>query len=486
MEKLDKVENKNQFYFNNVNIDIENVTKELSKHMRNKLYYTNEQFRTFNKIKITDDWSTKNLRETVFISCVFENANLRCTGLAGSIFKETTFLLGNYIDTNFQSCDFRNCNFENATLKYTSFNKSVFIDTNFNNCLLESVSMCDCRFVRCTFNNCKWTIRIENTLFKDSIIKDTSFRSMNFEFSTFENIHTENIKLPFPTIPFIYGGLTYLSTTDDNVSITSAIHESGISKDEYLRNCLKNLEQYYNYTQNFFPLSNILIAKKHYEQALICISKGLELSILIRKFRMLINYCKLLKYIPTITTDTRQELYIRLMNNISIANLDVFEQENLGLYLPQVTSILVEDSMNEKISVFFNTNIERNEINKIAILYSIIDDLLNNYCTYSIQLRHNSPLNVFLQIFSNRENIEIIIATLNVVFLGIQAGSAIHSNAMQKELKSNVKDESKILINDIKSTMDKRKEKAHKSIIQNKIKINNYSINFNGDVHIHK
>ena len=68
------------------------------------------------------------------------------------------------------------------------------------------------------------------------------------------------------------------------------------------------------------------------------------------------------------------------------------------------------------------------------------------YLFYTVKAQFS--LNVFLQIFSNRENIEIIIATLNVVFLGIQAGSAIHSNALQKELKSNIKDESKILIND--------------------------------------
>ena len=153
MNEISAIEKRLQMDFDVENIDIESVSQRLTEHMRNKLYYTVNQFRSYRGCKISEDFSTKNLRETVFVNCTFDNANLSKTGLAGSIFEKTTFLSSDYTDTNFQSSDFRNCIFTNIELCHTLFNKSVFINTCFYNCIFTSVSMCDCRFVGCTFDN---------------------------------------------------------------------------------------------------------------------------------------------------------------------------------------------------------------------------------------------------------------------------------------------------------------------------------------------
>lgn len=482
MNNID-IQQSEQDYFNIERIDIDNVANALSSHMRNKLYFNPSPFRTFKEANISDNFSTKNLRETIFVSCTFKDSDLAGTGLAGSVFNKVTFGEGNYNNTNFHSSDFRDCTFKNCHLLNTSFDKSVFWQTHFHNCNLDNVSMCDCKFINCSFSECTWTVRLENTLFKDSKIKKTLFRNMNFEFATFDNIHLEDLKLPFPTIPYIYGGLTYLANTQDSIRITSQTNKLGISKEEYLK-CIEKLESYYIYTQNYFPLSNILISQHKYKRALICIFKGMELSVIIRRFRMLPNYCKLLAYIPNADVHIRQQLYMDLLGCISNANLKEFEQDNLSLYLSQVSSMLLNDSIHNSITVFLDTNIEGNDSNKIAILYKLIDDLFSGICIYSIQLRHNSPITALIHFFADPSNAQLIISTIQTVILGIQTAAVVYSAKLQKEAnkKSTEIEPIKSEPEDIKE----RKERAENIIQENNIIFKNSSITFNGEVHIYK
>ena len=179
-------------------------------------------------------------------------------------------------------------------LEYTRMNKSSFYDTVFKDCVFNSVSMNDAIFEKCQFINCTWTLSIENTIFKDTLLDTVIFKEMNFEFATFENIKSNNVKFPFPTIPFIYNGLTYISTTSDDIRITSAQKKDGLTANEYL-NYIKDLKDFYTATQNYFPLVNILISQKEYKKAFNALVLGLKLSIQIRAFRMLKYYCKQLK-----------------------------------------------------------------------------------------------------------------------------------------------------------------------------------------------
>ena len=117
--------------------------------------------------------------------------------------------------------------------------------------------MNDVIFTDCNFIDCKWVpIAIKNTVFKNTVLQNVKFKSMNFEFSTFDNIKLDRVTLPFPTIPYIFNGLNYLKNTSDIVRITSAKSQNGISIDEYFQ-ILDDLEKFYKFTNNYFPLTNI-------------------------------------------------------------------------------------------------------------------------------------------------------------------------------------------------------------------------------------
>lgn len=395
-------------------IELETIATRLSANMKNKFFFNQEPYKAHDSVRIIENYEGKNLRQSYFKSCLFDGANLKKTGLAGSVFFDCSFKPCLFIDTNLQSCDFRSCRFESVELEYTRMNKSSFYDTVFKDCVFNSVSMNDAIFEKCQFINCTWTLSIENTIFKDTLLDTVIFKEMNFEFATFENIKSNNVKFPFPTIPFIYNGLTYISTTSDDIRITSAQKKDGLTANEYL-NYIKDLKDFYTATQNYFPLVNILISQKEYKKAFDALVLGLKLSIQIRAFRMLKYYCKQLKYINNVSIHQRQNLYFFILNEISRCDLQEFEKNALNLYLPEVKDLLYYQGQNKRLQILLDTNIKENDFDKISILMFSLDRFLKNKCTYSLELRHNSPFQGLLDILTDAEKIDIILKGLTII-----------------------------------------------------------------------
>lgn len=449
------------------------LSAELTEHMRNKLYFNPTPLKVNNGVKINGNYETKNLRQSFFKQCEFENVNYYDAGLAGSLFVESIFMESNFTNTNFQSCDFRTCDFNGIKtgLNYTRFSKSIFSDTTFNDCIFNGVLMNDTIFDNCTFTNCEWIpVSIENAVFKNTTLDNLIFKSMNFEFSTFDGIVLNNVKLPFPTIPYIFNGLNYLVKTTDNVRITSAKYKDGITVEQYLEN-LDKLRKFYTYTHNYFPLTNILICKNMHDEAFASTLNGINLSIELRRFRMLKNYCKQLSYINNITMHDRQSLYRYILDKISKVDLMDFEYSNLKNYLPEVRQILLDDFREQKLEISLSSNIETDDAKKIPILINIIDDILKDKCEYSIEMRHNSPWDFFVQVFTDPNNISLILNAITLVFTAVQTKIAL--NQIQKESKD-------------KSIKHDEIEKYRTVLIENNIVITNLTINNNGNIHVNK
>ena len=434
MNELEKILQDTEGFFFVNDEEAKKLSIKLTEHMNNKLYYNPTPLKVNNGVLINADYSTKNLRQSFFQECTFDGVNYQDSGLAGSLFLDSEFHESNLVNTNFQSCDFRNCQFKNIAegLKYTRFSKSIFTNSSFDNCVFNGTLMNDTIFTDCSFTDCSWIpVAIENTIFKNTVLQNVKFKSMNFEFSTFDNIRLDNVKLPFPTIPYIYNGLNYLVSTSDNVKITSAKKKDGLTIDEYLEQ-LDNLCAFYKYTHNYFPLTNILICKRMYKEAFASVITGINFSIELRRFRMLRNYCKQLKYINDIAMHERQALYSYILDKISKMNFQKFEYENLNTYLPEVRQILLDDLSKEKLELSLSTNIEGEDTKKLSILLEVVERLLQGKCEYSIELRHNSPWDVFLTIFSDTSNISLIITAFTLLCTAKQTKIAIQQAKLNK------------------------------------------------------
>ncbi|OON96038.1 MAG: hypothetical protein ATN36_06750 [Epulopiscium sp. Nele67-Bin005] len=429
--------------------DIKNVTKRLTKHMNNKEYYRIQTEPTFQDGNIPKDFEFegKNLRELNFKNCTFENISCTKTGFSGSIFYKCNFYITlpmtkemMYNDTNFSSCYFIEGNFKDLCLNNTRFNESIFTDTNFKNCTFDSVSMTGCKFINCSFENCIWdSLYLENAIFKNCHINSTKFKKMNFEFVTFDNIELENVILPFPTIPFIFGGLQYLISNKDNtdkkISISSATTKKGISIEEYLLN-IPDLIAYYTEKKSFFPLIILKLATQASNDAneiQNLLEEGLLATIKNSQFRMIKNYCKLINFIPIEKPSFKQELYFKVIKEIQS-----FNHIQKEIFSPEISALQnsLLGSTNLSTTIYFETDIEHTQIEKIATLYQAIDNALDKKCYYKIQLMHNSPIAAFIEIstFISENPVEIF-QSLEAIFnkgLVVLAGAYYLSEAVAK------------------------------------------------------
>ena len=73
-----------------------------------------------------------------------------------------------------------------------------------------------------------------------------------------------------------------------------------------------------------------------YKEAFASVINGINLSIELRRFRMLRNYCRQLNYIENISIHDRQSLYRHILNKVYDMHFQDFEYENLNNYLPEM------------------------------------------------------------------------------------------------------------------------------------------------------
>ena len=464
------------------------ASAELSRHMKNPFFFNPDPYIVHREVRFNGAYRTKNLRQLFFDSCIFENADFYQAGLAGSSFVSCSFSPCNFYDTNFQSCDFRNCNFSNIEFKYTRFNKSILRNVEFYNCKFTSVSFNDAVFDSCKFINCEWhPISIENAIFRNTLLQKLIIRNMNFEFATFENIKTIDVKLPFPTIPFIFKGLNYIAETSDNIRLTSAENPNGITAKEYLDN-IPNMITFFKGTLNYFPLVNIFIMQEKFQEALNAIYEGLKISITLHKFRLIKYFCRQLNYIKTVTNKDKQALYQDILLLLSKEELLEHETDSLKMYLPEVRQLLITDDINNQMQLVLQTNIISPDYKKLSFLLKAIDNILSDNCQYTLQLRHNSPFWILIDILADPSKLSLILSAVSVALGFKQLIDSKKINDDKIDINNQLLEENKNIKNDNNdlTTQDDSLLTKHANInnelSNNQIVIENMTIINNGRI----
>ncbi|MCH5172557.1 MAG: pentapeptide repeat-containing protein [Erysipelotrichales bacterium] len=399
--------------------ECENAIQELTSHMKNKLYYYHDRKFVYHKATISEDFSTKNLNQSIFIECHFKNSDLSRVSFVNSIFYECKFEECDLSSLNLRNSILTNCIFDSSNcFDNARLGKCRFVNCQFLECKLNSVSMDEAVFINSSFSANSWDsvstadCKFENTTF-DSVI----FKNMNFEYSIFENIHMNNMKLPFPTIPYIFGGLQYLMSTDDKICVTSQHNiKHGISKEQYLDQ-LHNLEVFYSHSNNYFPLANIYIAEGEKEKCKAAILYGIEKSLESQDLRTIEYFSKLIKYNAVFTQQERQDLYHSVIAKVSQKKEN---DENKNRSILNFRMYLFNADRSSSVHVSIKTNTESLEHLSVIINYIEKCNKINvRKPNYNIEIRHNSPFEVFFNSFSDYESICYLVGTVLMVLKGV-------------------------------------------------------------------
>lgn len=430
--------------------------ENLKKNMKQKSFYREQQFFVFENGTISSNFAGDNLRRSYYKNAKFKRADLTNVGFSGSVFVSTDFIDCIINNTKLDFCEFNDCVFQNSLkteLNHLNLNESIVCNGKFLNLNLHGANFTNTVFENVEFEDCIWqSLCLEGTLFSNTTLNNVTLKKLNFEFSFFENIKLNNVRLPFPTIPYIFNGLSYLMHTSDSVKISSAASESGsISIDEYL-SYMDDLIAFYTKTQNYFPLANILIAKEEYEQAYAAIIAGIKFSMKkIKNFRLVYYYSKLLQITPVFSAAQKANAYKTIIDFSGLIDWRPIDYYNFSHYIDKIRNTLLNEKNGDFLTVNLNTNILCTEYDKLLCLYENIDNIIRlieeekgTKIIYYTEIRHNSPYDVFIKAFSDPNILSLLLDVINIVCLGI--GSII-GRKEKKKLEEKEAEKTSILQN---------------------------------------
>ncbi len=425
--------------------DFRNAKENLENNMKQKSFYREQQFFIFENGTVTSNSPGENLRRSYYRNAKFKRADLTNVGFSGSVFAHTDFFDCTINNTKLDFCEFDDCVFKNSSeteLHHLNLNESIVCNGKFINLNLHGANFTNTIFENVEFEDCTWKSPcLEGSVFRNTTLNNVTLKKLNFEFSFFENIKLNNVRLPFPTIPYIFNGLSYLMHTSDSVKISSAASESGsISIDEYL-NYIDDLIAFYTKTLNYFPLANILIAKGEYEQAYAAILLGIEFSMRkIRNFRLVYYYSKLLQITPVFSAEQRAIAYKKIIDFSGAIDWRPIDYYNFSHNIDKIRNTLFNEKNDDFLTVNLNTSILCTEYDKLLCLYETIDSITRliekekgTKITYYTEIRHNSPYEIFIKAFSDPDILSLLLDVVNIVFLGI--GSAVIDRKEKKKLE---------------------------------------------------
>ncbi len=413
-------------------VDFYKAQENLLKNMKQKSFYREKQFIIYEKETMSSNYAGENLRRSYYKNSKFKQANLTNVGFSGSIFLSTDFIDCIINNTKLDFCKFDDCVFQNSLeteLNHLNLNESIICNGKFLNMNLYGANFTNTVFENVKFEDCVWrSLCLEGSVFSNTTLNNVTLRKLNFEFSLFENIKLNNVRLPFPTIPYIFNGLSYLMNTSDSVKISSAASESGsISIDEYL-NYVDDLIAFYTKTQNYFPLANILIAKGEYEQAYAAIIAGIKFSMKIKNFRLVYYYSKLLQITPVFSSAQKANAYKRIIGFSGLIDWNPIDYYNFSHYIDKIRNTLLNEKDGDFLTVNLNTNILSNEYDKLLCLYENIDNIIqlieeekDTKKIYYTEIRHNSPYDVFIKAFADPDVLSLLLNAVCIVFSGIKS-----------------------------------------------------------------
>lgn len=400
--------------------DYDNAVSHLTSHMKNKHYYLHDRKIAYKDTTITEDYSTKNLNQAIFINCKFNSSNL----------SRVSFVNSKFFNCEFCNCNLSSINFRNSVISNCTFNAdNCFDNSKFGNCKLSNCYFIGCElnsvsFDEATICSCEFEKNIWNAVTTDLCKFDSCsfssvvFKNMNFEFSVFRDIHMNNMKLPFPTIPYIYGGLQYLISTNDDINITSQHNiKTGISKEEYLGE-LTNLEVFYSFSCNYFPLANIYFAQGKKTQGKAAIVYGINKAIENHDYRMIENFARLIKINSVFDMTERYNLYYNTISRISAQEVISYDDANRCLF--NFRTFLFNSGDDSSFHLSIKTDIESET--QLATLICKIEDIIRSTqisSTYNIELRHNSPFELFVNLFSDYDSVCYLLGSLLLFLKGV-------------------------------------------------------------------
>lgn len=376
-----------------------------------------------NGIEMPKDLANSILYESSFNECIWGDGNWNS-------------LSGN--GCRFTACDFFASAIHNAALQHTLFDNSVFYNceldgsnfaySTFTWSIIKKCPINGCAFTGATFNHVTFQdamiahSNFELCKFQNTYFKNIDFSNLALKYTFFHNITMENATLPFMQIPYTFGGMKYIFTTNDNIKIATTNKScSLISVDEY-KKMLPELITFFSGHNEYFPLANCYLANNQYAFAELANESGIVTSASLHDFRKLYFFCIQATQELNVSKVNRCKLYNKINQLLTAVKLTRAEYLEFRHYFPMIKQLMFDNPHNNPtLLLSFHTNINSDDFDNLGILMRVLDKLAEQ-CGVKLdskhmEIRHNSPNIVdWLPVGNIDQLLQLLQNTWNVVY----------------------------------------------------------------------
>lgn len=392
-----------QHLFEYTEKDFQTATERILRHQQSVIKFSSS-LSGANGAIFNGKYTLGRVSHSYFSNCSFQSAFLDRVAGPGSIFSHVNFENTDLSSSGFQNSTITFCKYENCNLQSCNMSNCYISDTEWIACDLHGFNLSGSYLKNCSILRNKSNPGNLGDCYFDKVhFEGHRLTNMNLEFSHFKAVTMENVVLPFSQMPYIFGGLTYLLNTGDNISISSHINEKDqISVEEYIE-VLHDMIVFYSYKKEFFPLANILLALRYEKEAWQTVLAGIVMSSNQRDFRMCKYFCELITSEGNITNRQMQSLYQALIKNTPIQTLSEVQYYEYNKYIPEIRTMLLDNPNKQPHgTLMLSTNLTASESEKISTLLSFLDLFMHLECCPlekpSIEITHNSPIAIILHL----------------------------------------------------------------------------------------
>lgn len=296
------------------------------------------------------------------------------------------------------------------------FNNNTFMGSNFSRSQFKNCKICGGEMLSSSF---------EFAGFQNTYFENLRLANLSMEYSEFNHIEMNRVVLPFAQLPFIFGGLDYVISTQDDVSISANMGEiDRISIEEYIET-FEDWKIFFYNRELYFPLANILLAQEKKDEALEAILSGILMMINHCDYRMLKYLCKLAASHQSVSKAECKMLYSRIQELILMTIQNSEQEYSYEIHMNDIKNILVENPKAEsRLYLSIQTNIltDNQEIlyRLINFIEIFLDSSIFTLTTKTISIRHDSPYEIIVVAFGTIYILSKIFEVLTKAFGNIR------------------------------------------------------------------
>ena len=347
---------------------------EMPRDLRNAILYES----TYNECTWgRSNWTGLSGNGCRFTYCDFYLSKINSAALQHALFDSAVF----------HCCDMIGSNLAYSLFSWSIISHSTIKSSGFTGAKFNHVTLDNCKIVHSNFELCK---------FQDCTFRDMDFRNLALKYTFFRNVHMDDVALPFMQMPYTFGGLKYIFTTDDNIRIASMDEKNpNITVAEY-KELLPQLIIFFTDRDDYFPLANCYMANEQKDLAEQANEDGIIRSASLHDFRQLYFYCIQASQELDVSREKRRQLYDKLYQEIASNKLDRAEYHEFLHYFPLIKQLMFDNPYGHPtLAISLHTNIEPNDFHGLGLLMRTLDDVAEN-CGVNldskhIEIRHNSP-----------------------------------------------------------------------------------------------